>query len=223
MSDGTPDVTNTMTGGGGGVQAHTVHGGVTFHQKAQPARVRVVGRGVPLASARWAPRQEDLDVLASAVVRAKGYSGDAGYPVVAVTGPEGVGKTQLVAHWLRQWATQYPDGLTVVCADCGPNLLPDGTQLPTSPADILNDWLVGLGHARVADDAVLDCWRVRSDEHRPLVAVVDDVENPAQVHWFCNNDLTVVTSRNKLTGLSGHSRTPGVQFVRYEDGWVLDK
>ncbi|GAA1082188.1 AfsR/SARP family transcriptional regulator [Kitasatospora arboriphila] len=123
-------------------------------------------------------------------------------PVCLVTGPAGVGKSALVAHWAQHAAHAFPDG--VLFARLGGFA---GTVPAADPVFVLRDFLVALGIR--PDDvprnpvAAESLYRTLL-RHRRVLVVLDDALNHGQVRPLLPGAAgcaTVVTSRDRLEGL----------------------
>ncbi|WP_431683671.1 BTAD domain-containing putative transcriptional regulator [Kitasatospora sp. KL5] len=123
-------------------------------------------------------------------------------PVCLVTGPAGVGKSALVAHWAQRAATAFPDGVLFARLDGFA-----GTAPAADPAFVLRDFLLALG-ARPDDvpqgsTAAESLYRALL-RHRRVLVVLDDAVSYDQVRPLLPGAAgcaTVVTSRNRLESL----------------------
>ncbi|GGN04762.1 tetratricopeptide repeat protein [Streptomyces fuscichromogenes] len=181
------------------VQARDIHGGIHFHPHTGPPAPRLpVPRQLPPAPARFIDRHADRRILDAL---------HAGRPthapqVLVISGLAGAGKTALATHWLHTHADSFPDGqlyadLTEPSAE--------GDRGPVSPAVVLEAFLVALGATEVpaglAPRSAL--WRSMTADLR-LAVLLDSAFTAAQVRPLLlgtPGGLTVVTSRNNLTGL----------------------
>jgi tetratricopeptide (TPR) repeat protein len=122
--------------------------------------------------------------------------------VCVIDGPAGIGKTTLVLHWARRAADRFTDGQLFAdlhgYAVAGP---------PTEPGSVLFDFLLALGIPAHRVPAGLDAratlYRSTLSRRRALI-VLDDARDAAQVRPLLPGSegcLTVITSRNRLTGL----------------------
>ncbi|MFE9248948.1 ATP-binding protein [Streptomyces sp. NPDC007088] len=179
------------------VQSGTIHGGVHFHA-ASPASAspRPVPRQLPPTRNWLADRRADL--------RALDRLGAGEHPVLlVVSGFAGVGKTTLVARWLKDRVDHYPDGQ--LYADLGGHRA-EGRDGPVAPASVLSAFLRALGASAVPDEFSerVTLWRSLTWELR-LILMLDNVATSAQVRPLLpgsSTGLTVVTSRQRLTGLA---------------------
>ncbi|MFF1484742.1 tetratricopeptide repeat protein [Streptomyces sp. NPDC058319] len=199
------------------VQARSVSGGIHFHQPAPappPPPRPPVPRQLPYLTASFVGREDDrraLDALRAAR--------PAGAPqVLVVSGLPGVGKTTLAVRWLHEQADGFPDGQ--LYADLGGHTAeetgPRDGGGPASPGTVLEGFLVALGVSAVpvgtAQRAAL--WRSVTAGLR-LAVLLDNAFTAAQVRPLLLGSpagLTVVTSRNSLTGL----RVDGASLHRLE-------
>ena len=132
---------------------------------------------------------------------------DEAVPIVAVSGPPGVGKTALAVHAAHRLAASYPDGQLFV------NLHGATTGLqPLAPLEVLGRFLRALGKEPAAVPADLEeasgLFRSRVAARRLLV-VLDDAADATQVAPLlpaapgCG---VLVTSRRALPALDGARR-----------------
>ncbi|MFF7639265.1 tetratricopeptide repeat protein [Streptomyces canus] len=133
--------------------------------------------------------------------------------VLVVSGLAGVGKTTFAAHWLQEHADSFPDGQ--LYADLG-GQSPLAEGGPVSPGAVLEGFLIALGASSVpagtAQRSAL--WRSTTSGLR-LAVLLDSAFTAAQVRPLLlgtPTGLTVVTSRNNLTGL----RVEGASVHRLE-------
>ncbi|MFD4632464.1 BTAD domain-containing putative transcriptional regulator [Streptomyces sp. NPDC058284] len=144
-------------------------------------------------------------------------------PVCLVTGPAGVGKTALVAHWAHRNRDQFPGGL--LYADLR------GFSDTGEPAllEVLREFLLALGVAprRIPESAGAASALFRSlCAERELLVVLDNARASEQVRELLPGGaqcVTVVTSRYRLRGLiaSDAARPVPVDVLEPEDSTAL--
>lgn len=156
-----------------------------------------VPRQLPAGIGHFTGREEILDAL-DAVLAA-----DAAAPVVALTGSAGIGKTATAVHWAASRTARFPDGCLYVNLQ---GFDPVGPPLP--PQQALRGFLAALGVAREqipgATAEQIGLYRSLLAERRVLV-VLDNARRADQVRPLLpagSNCLTLVTSRDRLTGLA---------------------
>ncbi|WP_335988598.1 AfsR/SARP family transcriptional regulator [Glycomyces sp. MUSA5-2] len=123
-------------------------------------------------------------------------------PVRVLTGTGGVGKSTTAIHWAHRIAGEYPDGqLYAELHGFSPQ------AAPTDPADVLARFLQALGvpprEIPEGLDARAGLFRTVTADLRILV-VLDNARDTAQVRPLIpgtGGALTLITSRNSLTGL----------------------
>jgi DNA-binding SARP family transcriptional activator len=157
-----------------------------------PTAVRdLAGRGVELAS---------LDVLLPGL--AEPGLAPPGAIIVAVSGTAGVGKTALAVHWAHQVAAQFPDGQLYVNLrgfdPCSPAL---------DPAEAVRGFLdaFGIPAERIPVSLAAQAGLYRSVlAGKRVLVLLDNASDVEQVRSLLPGSpgcLTLVTSRNNLTGL----------------------
>ncbi|UUU30156.1 AAA family ATPase [Streptomyces sp. CA-210063] len=152
-------------------------------------------------------RQAELDRLLKITDRAAASTGAPA--TVLITGMPGIGKTTLAVHWAHRTAERFPDGqLHVRLRGFDP------TAAPLDPAAGLRDLLAALGvpPSRMPDgtDALAGLYRSLLAGRRLLV-VLDDAADTEQVRPLLPASpgcLTLVTSRNGLSGLTASGAHP---------------
>ena len=153
---------------------------------------------LPADLAGFAGRRDHLDWLDATL---RGRSTNA-VVISAIAGTPGVGKTTLAVHWAHTVREQFPDGQLYA------NLRgfdPNDNAAP--PAEVVRRFLDALNmpDAPIPADfgAQVDLYRSLLAGKRVLV-ILDNARDPDQVRPLLPGTagcLTVVTSRNQLTGL----------------------
>ncbi|MFF5472394.1 ATP-binding protein [Streptomyces achromogenes] len=210
-----PGTTANAVGGnavlhGPSVQARDIHGGVHFHPPAETSRPRPpVPRQLPPVTARFMDREADRAALDALRAQHPAHAAQ----VVVVSGLAGVGKTTFACHWLHEHADSFPDGQ--LYADLAGQAV-DGESGPASPTTVLEAFLIALGvsspPAGTAQRSAL--WRSMTSGLR-LAVLLDNAFTAAQVRPLLSGSptgITLVTSRNNLTGL----RVDGASLHRLE-------
>jgi DNA-binding SARP family transcriptional activator/Tfp pilus assembly protein PilF/DNA polymerase III delta prime subunit len=130
-------------------------------------------------------------------------------PVVALSGPPGVGKTAVAVHVAHRLAEQFPDGQLYVDLHGATA----GLQ-PLAPSEVLGRFLRALGVDPVGVPAELDeasgLFRSWVAGRRVLV-VLDNAADATQVRPLLPASLgcgVLVTSRQVLVGLAGATNLP---------------
>ncbi|MEV0648933.1 tetratricopeptide repeat protein [Phytomonospora sp. NPDC050363] len=123
--------------------------------------------------------------------------------LVALTGIGGVGKTALAVHWAR--SAQVRATLTDGCLYLDLNGYSKSTPVDIETARIRLLFQLGVGPERIpADPEAQHALYQRSLAGRPLLLVLDNAHAEPQVRPLLPADplcLTVITSRNRLSGL----------------------
>jgi DNA-binding SARP family transcriptional activator/tetratricopeptide (TPR) repeat protein len=143
------------------------------------------------------------NALAGNALAGNALAGNANAAVVsAIAGTAGIGKSALAVHWAHRVRDRFPDGQLYA------NLRgfdPGGT--PTPPAEVIRRFLDALhvpAHRVPAGlDAQADLYRTVLADKRVLI-LLDNARDPDQVRPLfpgARGCLTLVTSRNRLTGL----------------------
>ncbi|GAA4908566.1 DNA-binding SARP family transcriptional activator [Stackebrandtia albiflava] len=124
-----------------------------------------------------------------------------GGAVAAITGQGGVGKTALALHWAHRHATEFPDGQLYL------NLRGFDDRPTMTVSHALAELLRSLGHAdsAIPDDpeTAATLWRSTLNDKRAFI-LFDNALDAAQLRPLLpgsGENLIVVTSRNRLTGL----------------------
>jgi DNA-binding SARP family transcriptional activator len=162
---------------------------------AAPRPAPPVPRQLPAAPGQFHGRTADLDRLGE--LRRAAPAG-----LIVISGTPGVGKTALALHWCHAIAGEYPDGQLQV------DLRGYDAYPPLTPAEVLGRFLRALGvpGQAVAGDPgeAAALYRTLLADRRVLV-LLDNAERAEQVRPLLTGApgcLTVVTSRDRLTGLA---------------------
>ncbi|MFC7219521.1 ATP-binding protein [Streptomyces polyrhachis] len=187
----------------------------TGRPRPRPTPAVQAGLGLPRDVGDFTARRVDLARLRALVAQA-----DDGYPlVVLVTGQPGLGKTTFAVRAAHSLAECYPDGQFSVDLH--------GTQeQPAEPREVLRRLLRALG---VAESAVPQDTESRAAllramvDGRRVLLVLDNAADEEQVRRLLpatGPALTLVTSRNALTGLEGVHRI-ALGVLRREESVTL--
>ena len=167
---------------------------------AAPVRPAQLPHGVGGFVGRTAEVQQVLDAARTA--SADGAAGGTRSPrVVMVVGVGGVGKTALAVHCAHLLAEAFPDGQLYL------NLCGFDPKRPArSPADTLHHLLASVNAGPIPDDHEqrVALWRSIVRDKRLLI-VLDNAESADRVEDLLPGggpSFTVVTSRNRLSGLA---------------------
>ncbi|WP_327235232.1 tetratricopeptide repeat protein [Streptomyces sp. NBC_01317] len=214
------DRTNAIGGAavihGPAVQARDIHGGIHVHHSAPQDRPRPPApRQFPPVRRQLVDRESDVRALDALRAQHPPHT----HQLLVVSGFAGVGKTTLVSRWLRDQADSFPDGQ--LYADLGGHATGgeagegrEGGETreaggpvvrPVRPTAVLEGFLHALGAASVPADLAqrIALWRSLTADLR-LGVFLDNAYTAAQVRpllFGSATGLTVVTSRNHLTGL----------------------
>jgi DNA-binding SARP family transcriptional activator/tetratricopeptide (TPR) repeat protein len=165
------------------------------HPETPPAPVP---RQLPAAVGHFIGRTDEMKALDALL----DWPGDPTVVISAIDGSGGIGKTALALHWAHRIADQYPDGQLHL------NLRGyDPVHPPLTPARAIRSLLdaFAIEPARIpADpDAQAALYRSLVADKRMLI-VLDNARDAGQVRPLLPGTptcLTIVTSRNRLTGL----------------------
>jgi DNA-binding SARP family transcriptional activator len=121
--------------------------------------------------------------------------------VLLIVGGAGVGKTALAVHWAHRVQADFPDGQLFL------DLRGHAPSAPLRPIEALTYLLTALGVPadEIPVDADIAAARYRSSvAGKRILLVLDNAVTAEQVRPLlpgCDGCVTVVTSRNRLTGL----------------------
>jgi DNA-binding SARP family transcriptional activator/tetratricopeptide (TPR) repeat protein len=154
---------------------------------------------LPAATSAFAGRDVELAWLDGLQ---HGGGVDGAITVAGVVGPAGIGKTALALTWAHRNADAFPDGqLFAALRGFDPG------HEPTSPAEVLTQFLLALG---VPAEAIPLDLNERAGLYRSLLAerrvlvLLDDARDSEQVRPLLpagSGSLVLVTSRRRLDGL----------------------
>jgi tetratricopeptide (TPR) repeat protein len=172
---------------------------LTRSQEASPVPIspteptpRLVPHQLPRPTPYFTGRRDTLASLDTLFL-------DTNAPVIAVDGPPGIGKSELVVHWASRLS--FPDG------ELFANVGGHGPTDPVEPAAVLASFLVALGVPvdRIPhdlQDRILLVRRLLTDKR--MVIVLDnarDSDHVRPVLAATGSCAVIVTSRQQLTGL----------------------
>jgi len=159
---------------------------------------------LPAAPADFTGRAAECAELIGAIAPVGDHPG---VPIVAISGPPGIGKTSLALYAAHKIRERFPDGQLWV-------QLAGASARPRDPGEVLGELLraLGLPGSAIPEDfserAV--CYRSRLAGRR-FVVVADDAASAAQVRLLLPGTAgcaLVVTSRAQLEGLDGAHLMP---------------
>lgn len=179
---------------------------------------------LPSPVSEFVDRGKDLGRLNDLFLRTRVGSGPATL-IVAVTGPAGVGKTELGLHWAHAVREQFPHG------QLHADLAGYGAGAPRESAEVLAEFLDALGVAATAmpasPSARTAMLRTLLDDRRMLF-FLDNARDSGQVVPLLPGSahcVVVVTSRHRLSDLVTHHgayRLEVDRFTETETAQLLD-
>ncbi len=162
----------------------------------------VVPRQLPATVGAFVGRTAELSLLHGLLGQVGGPPGTA--VIATVSGTAGVGKTALAVHWAHQVAHRFRDGQLYV------NLRGfDPSAQPVPPAEAVRGFLDALGvpaeQIPAGADAQIGMYRSLLARDKQIVLLLDNARDAEQVRALLPGSsacLTIVTSRDELTGLA---------------------
>ncbi|MEV7038884.1 BTAD domain-containing putative transcriptional regulator [Amycolatopsis sp. NPDC051061] len=158
---------------------------------------------LPSAVSQFVDRDEELARLNALFLRSR-VSGPPTTLIIAVTGPAGVGKTELGLHWAHAVRERLPHG------QLHADLSGYAAGPPRDPAEVLAEFLDALGVAAGAvpasPSARTGMLRTLLDDRRVLL-FLDNARNSRQIVPLLPgsaHSVVVVTSRHRLSDLVTH-------------------
>jgi DNA-binding SARP family transcriptional activator len=192
-----------------GPELMSVHRGILRGDLAPPAAATVpVPAQLPSDMAGFAGRAEQLGQLDKLLDEADSETSPAA-PVFVISGTAGVGKTTLAVHWAHWVADRFPDGQLYVDLRGF-----DATGRVLSPQDAVRGFLGTLG---VPPAGIPATFEAQTALYRSLLAgrrilvLLDNARDAEQVRPLLPGragTVTVITSRNPLTGLISVAAQP---------------
>jgi hypothetical protein len=159
---------------------------------------------LPAAPADFTGRAVECADLISAIDPGDDHPG---VPVVAISGPPGIGKTSLALHAAHKIRARFPDGQLWV-------QLAGASARPRDPGEVLGEVLraLGLPGSAIPEDSSERpvCYRSRMAGRR-IVVVADDAATAPQVRPLIpgtSGCALIVTSRSRIEGLDGAHLMP---------------
>ncbi|MFB6441213.1 tetratricopeptide repeat protein [Streptomyces sp. NPDC056411] len=181
----------------GVVQAQVIHGGVHLSPHMQDAPA-IVPRQLLGGTRHFVNRAHELSRLRRL---ASGGGAPSVVPLAVITGTAGVGKTSLAVHWAHSIRAHYPGG------ELYANLRGHAVDVPVPPDKVLGRFLEDLG----VPASLVPVERERREAmfrsllaDRRMLVILDNAVDSGQVRPLLPGSagcLTVVTSRNTLSGL----------------------
>jgi DNA-binding SARP family transcriptional activator/DNA-binding XRE family transcriptional regulator len=164
----------------------------------------VIPRQLPAVTRHFTGRVRELNAMTGLLER--NPADKSGLTILALTGMAGIGKTALAIYWTHQVADRFPDGQLFVNLQ-GFSPLSE----PLVPTEAISGFLTALGvpYARIPVDAPGQIALFRSLlAGRRMLIVLDNARDAEQVRSLLPGSpgspgcLVLVTSRNRLTGLT---------------------
>jgi tetratricopeptide (TPR) repeat protein len=190
-------VANTVSNiAGAVVQAGSIAGDVVF--QLPEGHSRGVPREVPAPPADFVDRADVMAVLANAFrVTPQGAA-----RITVLSGLPGVGKSALARRWAAEAGKEYPGGQLYV--DYAALRTDDGAAVGDALADCLRSLGVRSEDIPHRLAARANLFRTRT-ANQPVMVVLDDVDEPAQVRPLIPNSAgsaVLATSNDRLTELT---------------------
>ncbi|MFJ5035218.1 ATP-binding protein [Streptomyces sp. NPDC088560] len=169
--------------------------------RAASRRTQEIPRQLPPDLAVFRGRESVLRTVRTLTSQAAERGGHVA--VSAIGGMAGVGKTALAVHWAHQVADRFPDGQLYV------NLRGfEASERPLDPGEALGGFLTALGVASAdlprSTEERSALFRQQATSRR-LVVVLDNARDEEQARLLLPASpgcLTIITSRNRLSGLA---------------------
>ncbi len=181
-----------------GPQLREIHVGLLRQTPSAAEPARFVPQQLPAAAANFSGRTRQLAILDKLV--AVGQPG--AVVITAIAGTAGVGKTTLAVHWAHRVAHRYPDGQIYLNLQGFDH---SGPPMATGVAirNLLDAVAPPAHHIPEGFDAQIGLYRSLLAGRRMLI-LLDNARDAAQVQPLLPGSpgcLTIVTSRNQLSGL----------------------
>ncbi|MEU8632908.1 BTAD domain-containing putative transcriptional regulator [Amycolatopsis sp. NPDC048633] len=174
---------------------------------------------LPSTVSQFVDRDEDLGRLNELFLRSR-VGGPPATLIVAVTGPAGVGKTELGLHWAHAIRERFPHG------QLHADLSGYGTGPPRDPADVLAEFLDALGVAAAAVPTSLGArtrmLRTLLDDRRVLF-FLDNARDSEQIVPLLPGSahaVVVVTSRHRLSDLVTRHGAYRLEVARFSEAEI---
>jgi DNA-binding SARP family transcriptional activator len=156
---------------------------------------------LPSTVSQFVDRDDDLGRLNELFLRSR-VDGPPATLIIAVTGPAGVGKTELGLHWAHAVRERFPHG------QLHADLSGYATGPPRDPAEVLGEFLDALGVAAIPASLSARTRMLRTllDDRRVLF-FLDNARDSGQIVPLLPgsaHSVVVVTSRHRLSDLVTH-------------------